>query len=46
MAKVETTSMMKGVYRVSWIRLLLFPLGFVLANLEKMSAQTFSSLGT
>ena len=46
MAEIETESIIDGILKVSWIKLLLLPLGFVLANLERMSAQTFFSLGT
>ena len=37
---------MEGVFEVSWIKLLLLPPILVLANLERISTRTFSSLGT
>ena len=37
---------MKGNFSVSWIKLWLFSLVFVLANLEKISSLVFSFLGT
>ena len=35
MLNVETTSTMEGIFKVSWIRLLLFLSSLVLANLER-----------
>ena len=44
--KVETPSAIERAFKVYWIKLLLFPLGLILANLERMYALTFSSIGT
>ena len=43
---IEVESTMEGVFSVSYIKFLLLPPIFVLTNLETISAETFSSLGT
>ena len=45
MADIETSPAMYGIFKVSLIKLLLLPPSFILANLERISAQTFFSLG-
>ena len=46
MANIETRFAIEKVFKISWMRLLLIPPVFVLANFERTSALIFSALGT